>query len=135
MKKPFLFKTSFPFVQTPWPGTTPKAGLETNFVRPTVLGPSGTGLGISSPEIFFTSTPNPVRNNNTITYRVTSNGTDVKIYLYDVAGHRVKTILDAKRDVGIFTIKWSTADLQSGVYYLKVLADMQPQKIAKLIKL
>ncbi len=129
------FKTSFPFVQTPWPGTTAKAGLETNYVKPAILGPSGTGLGISSPEIFFTSAPNPVRNNNKITYRVTLDGTDVKIYLYDVAGHRVKTILDAKRNTGIYTINWSTSDLQSGVYYIKVLADMQPQKIAKLVKL
>ena len=127
------FKTSFPFVQTPWPGTTARAGFETNYTQPAILG--ATGLGISSPDVFFTSSPNPARNNNTIKYRVQANGTSVQILLYDAAGHKIKQLLDAKRDVGIYTINWSTADLQSGVYFLRVFADSQPQNLIKLIKL
>ncbi|MDQ6757165.1 MAG: DUF4331 family protein [Bacteroidota bacterium] len=129
------FKTSFPFVQTPWPGTTDKAGLETNYTKPAILGPSGTGLGISAPDVFFTSSPNPVKDHNTIYYRIQENGTNVQINLYDAAGHKVKTLLDTKKDTGIYNFRWNTSDLQSGVYFIKVLANTVPKGLVKLIKL
>jgi hypothetical protein len=129
------FKTNFPFEQTPWPGTTEKAGLETNYQRPAILAASGTGLGIASPGLFFTASPNPVRNNNTIMYRVQANGTQVRFDLYDAAGHKVKQLLDVKRDVGIYTLRWNVSDLQSGVYFIRAYENSNPQELYKLIKL
>jgi hypothetical protein len=129
------FKTTFPFVQTPWPGVTEKAGLQTNYVQPKILAPTATGLGISQPGIFFVSSPNPVRDHNTIKYRVLNNATDVKIYLVDALGHRVKNILEAKKDAGIYTLTWNPSDLQAGVYFISVIADDQPQNLVKLVKL
>ena len=129
------FKTSFPFVQTPWPGVTAKAGLQTNYVQPVVLAPSSTGLGIAPPDVFFISSPNPVRDHNTIKYRVLHNATDIKIYIVDALGHKVKILLEDKKDAGIFTINWNPGDLQAGVYFISVIADNQPQNLVKLVKL
>ena len=129
------FKTSFPFVQTPWPGVTAKAGLQTNYVQPAVLAPSSTGLGIAPPDVFFISSPNPVRDHNTIKYRVLHNATDIKIYIVDALGHKVKILLEDKKDAGIFTINWNPSDLQAGVYFISVTADNQPQNLVKLVKL
>ena len=129
------FKTVFPFVQTPWPGVTAKAGLQTNYVQPTVLAPTSTGLGISSPDVFFISSPNPVRDHNTIKYRVLNNATDIKISIIDALGHKVKILLETKKDAGIYTINWNPSDLQAGVYFISVIADNQPQNLVKLVKL
>lgn len=129
------FKTSFPFVQTPWPGVTEKAGKQTDYVQPKILSASSTGLGIAAPEVFFVSSPNPVRDHNTIKYRVQNNATDVKIFIIDALGHKVKILLDAKKDSGVYTINWNPSDLQAGVYFISVIADDQPQNLVKLVKL
>ena len=129
------FKTTFPFVQTPWPGITDRAGLEVNYTKPAILAASGTGLGIAAPDIFFTSSPNPVKDHNTIRYRIQENGTTVIINLYDVAGHRVKALLNVKKDIGVYNLNWNTSDLQAGAYFIKVSANSIPQGLVKLIKL
>jgi len=134
-KNDTTFKTSFPFVQTPWPGVTEKAGLQTNYVQPPILSATSSGLGIASPGVFFVSSPNPVRDHNTIKYRIENNATDIKIYIIDALGHRLKILLDAKKDAGIYTINWNPNDLQAGVYFISVLVDNQQQNIVKLIKL
>ena len=129
------FKTTFPFEQTPWPGTTQRAGKEVNFTQAQILQPSASGLGISSPGLFFISSPNPVRNNNTITYRVLDNTTNVQIFLVDALGRRVKNIFDARRDPGIFTVQWNASDLAAGVYFIRIMADGQAQNLQKIVKL
>ena len=129
------FKTSFPFVQAPWPGNTDRAGLETNYTQSAILAPSGSGLGISAPDLFFESYPIPARDHNTIKYRVQGNNTDVKLYLFDEAGHKVKVLLDAVKDAGIYNINWNTSDLQAGVYFIKAFVNNRPYTGVKLVKL
>lgn len=128
------FKTSFPFVQTPWPGVTQKAGLQTTYTQPALLGATSTGLGISTPEIFFTTSPNPIRDHNTIKYRILNNSTNVKIYVTDILGHKVKNLLEAKKDAGIYTLTWNPNNLQAGVYYINVTSDFA-QDFIKVVKL
>jgi len=134
-KNDTTFKTAFPFQQTPWPGTTEKAGQETNFQRPALLAPSGTGLGIASPGVFFVASPNPVRNNINIIYRVQANATDVKIFITDALGRKVRILLDAKKDAGNFPLRSNLSDLQSGVYFINVIVNDQPQSPFKFVKL
>ena len=134
-KNDTTFKTTFPFEQTPWPGTTQRAGKEVNFTQAQILQPSASGLGISSPNLFFISSPNPVRNTNTITYRVLGNPTNVQIFLVDALGRRVKNILEARKDPGIFTVQWNASDLAAGVYFIRIMADGQAQNLQKIVKL
>jgi hypothetical protein len=129
------FKTSYPYLQTPWPGTTDKAGLQTNYNKPAILAASSSGLGLSSPGVFYVASPNPVRNNINIIYRVQANATDVKIFITDALGRKMKILLDAKKDAGNYTIKSNLSDLQAGVYFINVIVDGQPQAPLSIVKL
>ena len=128
------FKTSFPFVQTPWPGNTDKAGVEQNYVKPAILAPSGTGLGLAFPGVVAISYPNPAKDNNTIKYRVALDKSQVQIGLFNSAGQRIRIMVDQQQNAGVYTVNWSTANLQRGVYIIKVISNAQQQTI-KLVKL
>ena len=129
------FKTSFPFVQTPWPGTTDKAGVEQNFTKPAILPPSSSGLGMAFPGIIALSYPNPAQDNNTIKYRVVSDNSFIQIYVYNAAGQRIKTLVNSYQNSGVYTLNWSTASLQRGAYFIKIFSVPYNFQTIKLLKL
>ena len=127
------FKTSFPFVQTPWPGVTDKAGLEYNYVKPAILAPSGTGLGLAFPGVVGITYPNPAKDANTIKYRVLFDGSDVSVIVFNSAGQRVRVLVNQTQGAGVYTVNWNTQGLQRGIYIIKIISNAQEQTL-KLVK-
>jgi len=64
--------------------------------------------------------PNPARTQATLRYAVPERQ-DVKIYLYDVLGRRVQTVVDGERE-GRHQRQLDTSRLASGVYFLRLRA-------------
>ena len=127
------FKTSFPFVQTPWPGTTDKAGQENNYVKPAILAPSSSGLGLAFPGVVGITYPNPAASVNTIKYRVLFDASDVSVIVFNSAGQRVRVLVSQTQAAGVYTVNWNTAGLQRGVYFIKIVSNAQEQTL-KLVK-
>jgi hypothetical protein len=65
--------------------------------------------------------PNPARTQATLRYAVPERQ-DVKIYLYDVLGRRVQTVVDGERE-GRHQRQLDTSRLASGVYFLRLRAE------------
>ena len=64
--------------------------------------------------------PNPVAGTATIDFGMDAPGT-VSIYVYDVAGHRVATLLErSTRGVGTGAVTFDGSELASGVYFLRM---------------
>jgi hypothetical protein len=68
--------------------------------------------------------PNPFRGRTSIPYAV-AEATEVDMVLYDVAGRRVRTLIEESHAPGWFLATWDGRDdggrtLGSGVYYLSV---------------
>ncbi|HEU4366463.1 MAG TPA: S8 family serine peptidase [Candidatus Krumholzibacteria bacterium] len=69
--------------------------------------------------------PNPVAGSATIDFGVAAPGT-VSIHVYDVAGHRVATLLDrSARPAGAGTVTFNTSKLASGVYFVRMESSTQ----------
>ena len=64
---------------------------------------------------------NPARTQATLRYAVPERQ-DVKIYLYDVLGRRVQTVVDGERE-GRHKQQLDTSRLASGVYFLRLRAE------------
>ena len=118
------FKTSFPYVASPWSGThicsctnnqssAPGLNLGSNEMASSKINSSG--LGLSTPEMFLSSFPNPSSNNNTIRYSLDA-ASQVKIIVYDMQGKLIKVLVDQKQDAGVYNVQWNTNDLASGTY-------------------
>tara|TARA_B100001750_G_C15428817_1_gene557027 strand:- start:547 stop:1263 length:717 start_codon:yes stop_codon:yes gene_type:complete len=68
--------------------------------------------------------PNPFNAETKVEFTLNRNS-DVKLYLYDMIGRRVRTLLDGEMTAGTHTINWSALDSQgrllpSGVYLIKL---------------
>jgi len=126
------YRTSFPYVQTPWSGVD--GGQAVAYTQPAILSPTVTGvLGISAPSVYMTTYPNPFTQQNVIKYRV-ENTTNVTIMLFDMSGRYVKTLLNQTKEEGDYTLNWSASDLNSGTYYARAMQNDLPVQTLKLVK-
>ncbi|HTE32194.1 MAG TPA: DUF4331 domain-containing protein, partial [Chryseolinea sp.] len=64
------FRTSFPYVQTPWPGNCNCAGLQTEFTQAPVLNIARVGVNVVNQQAFISTAPNPFSNSTMLRYRV-----------------------------------------------------------------
>jgi hypothetical protein len=133
------FKTSFPFVQTPWAGThicacdNPQQQLRKQ-TPVNALSFSNTGkLGLSAPEIFATTSPNPVVNANTIIYKVDALS-QVNITVYDVTGKPVKVLSNEKQEPGTYKIQWNAGGLAKGAYFVAISKNGSVKQTLPLVK-
>ena len=134
------FKTHFPFVQTPWPGThicdcdedqmKPKDQKHTmgNFPVTQKL-----GLGMAAPEVFATSSPNPVISNSTLQYKVDA-PSQITITVIDASGKAMKVLANKKQNAGTYTIQWNAASLTKGSYYISISKNGVVKQTLPLIK-
>ncbi|MEJ7739518.1 MAG: DUF4331 family protein [Chitinophagaceae bacterium] len=113
-----MFRSSFPYVQTPWPGTCDCAGQAVDYKQPDVLPPSVTRLGLSAPALFMSSSPNPFVSNTTISYRVEA-AARINLAVYDAAGNFRQTLVNKSHDAGTYTVNLNNTTLKSGVYFIK----------------
>ena len=114
------FKTTFPFVQTPWEGYG-KCG---NSALKTMTGltadpiTSGVGLNISSPSMLMAQNfPNPFNDYTTIKLRLLED-TKVNISVYEISGKKVAVLINQLKQKGTHNINLSAEYLNEGNYYV-----------------
>ncbi len=127
------FKTGFPYVQTPWPGTCNCAGKPTGYMQPPVLAPSSANLGIATPELSMTAAPNPFATTTTIRYRVASSSR-VVLQVYNAGGTLIRTLVNQNQEAGTYSVLLNTAELSNGVYIIKAVSDGEVKQSLRIVK-
>ena len=88
------------------------------------------GVDEINAEIKVSSFPNPVKDNTDITY-VLKESSPVTMALYNAIGKKVEEIIsNEKQNSGSHSVKISTANLSSGIYFLRLNSSVV--KICKL---
>ncbi len=78
--------------------------------------------------------PNPFNPVTTIPFKLTKAGF-VKVEIYNIAGHHIKTLVNGKRDSGRHIVRWNAANNPSGVYIVKMkTGDVIKQQKIMLLK-
>ncbi len=78
--------------------------------------------------------PNPFNPTTTITYDL-SVASPVSLHLYDLAGLRIRTLIEGNRQAGVHQTTFEAADLPSGLYFVRLEASGQvAMQKAMLIK-
>jgi hypothetical protein len=103
----------------------------TDHLSPFVLG-AGSVTGVPDGHVppafaLHANVPNPFNPITMISYDVPAGGARVSISIYDIAGRRVRTLLDEQRPAGVFSVQWNGEDdrgqrVASGVYFYRMRA-------------
>ena len=100
-------------------------------LSPFVIGAvTTTGVGDTSLPTSFAlhaNVPNPFNPTTTISYDVPRGGADVNIAIYDIAGRRVRELVNEHRTPGNWSVQWNGEDdrgqrVASGVYFYRMRA-------------
>jgi hypothetical protein len=132
------FKSSFPYVASPWAGThvcdcntnqstTAKVSVEQ------IQQKSFNGLGLSSPEMFLRSAPNPSKGITSIDYNVDALS-HVKLMAYDIQGKLIKVLVDKKLDAGVYSVDFDLSGLSPGTYFVAAVKNGVIKQTAKIVK-
>ncbi|MFA3784100.1 LamG-like jellyroll fold domain-containing protein [Melioribacteraceae bacterium 4301-Me] len=81
--------------------------------------------------------PNPFNSSTQIIYKV-SKRSNVKIYIYDILGRKIKSLLDDEKDKGIFNLWWDGKNdfgknVSSGTYICIMKSDENISKLKLLL--
>ncbi|AIZ64713.1 hypothetical protein PK28_15440 [Hymenobacter sp. DG25B] len=106
------FKTVYPYVQTPWRGTSVGSDIITANAAP-----GSSGLNMQAPLMALSQNyPNPFGGKTTFLYKVTVKA-PVTLYISDLTGKRVATLLQEEvRKPGTYELKWDASSLKKGLY-------------------
>ncbi len=128
-------KATFPYVQTPWSGTSKCSGEERAYDQPDILPPTMTTsvTGLDAPDVFAYNFPNPFKNTTTFRYRVRV-GSKVGIQIYDIKGKLLQTILNENLQPGEYQTDWNASKLPAGTYIAKITSDNSILQTVKLTK-
>jgi len=66
--------------------------------------------------------PNPFNPVTNINYGITKR-TQVKLFVYDINGRIIETLVDEIQSPGNYDVKWNALDYSSGIYFYKLNAD------------
>ncbi len=132
------FKKSFPVVAEPWAGThvcdcndaEKNAAIDMSSNRKVY---SGSPLTLSTPQVMATASPNPFTANSTIRYHL-DDESRISISVFDVTGKLVKVLVDKTLKSGTYTENWNGANLNKGVYYIKILKNGTLKQTMKVVK-
>lgn len=137
------FRTTFPYVQTPWPGTynwdcndmdqlAPGAApRETISMRRP--GRTVSTLGMAAPEVMLTATPNPVVGRTRITYRMKTEGA-TQVIISDAQGRRLKVFSNGKQAAGTYNLEWDASGQTGGFYFITIVQDGQVKQSVRVLK-
>ena len=138
------FKTSFPYVASPWPGTH-NCNCDENDVKNNNNNSTATemtakkaptsSLGLAAPEINMTSYPNPSNTaTNTIKYSLDA-PSQLRILVYDIQGRPLKTLVeDREHEAGVFYVQWDTDNLARGTYIVTAIKNGSVKQTIKVVK-
>ena len=125
-KNDTTFKTSFPFVQTPWRG----------FNGPLYVGPKSTvinNLNLSAKPTALSAFPSPFRRNVTFHYKVSAT-TNVTIRITDGIGRQVAVIKEGSKAAGDYYVQYVGNGLAAGTYYARLFTDTDKTESIGIIK-
>jgi hypothetical protein len=121
--------------------TTAEIGFLAEFVKS--IGWPATGPAVAAPETapsaaerFATIFPNPFRAQASVRFRLDESAA-VRIDVFDVAGRRVRTLLDRHLPRGNHIVDWDGTDaggraLAAGVYLTRLAVDGEPRRAEKV---
>jgi hypothetical protein len=132
------FKSSFPYVASPWAGThvcdcNTSQATTAKVSREQIQSKSFNGLGLSSPEIFMRSMPNPVKGKTSIDYSVDA-ASQIKIIAYDMQGKMIKVLVDRKHDAGTYSTDFDLSDLTQGTYLVAAVKNGMVKQTIKIVR-
>jgi hypothetical protein len=124
------FKSSFPYVQTPWSGFG-KCGS----TSPSTLSIYDYGMNLGAPALsMMQNYPNPFVESTTFKYHVAKSA-NVSIVVYDMNGKKIATVLDEQSSSGIFETVWKPENIKRGTYLAILnLNGKQVQRLRLIIK-
>jgi hypothetical protein len=102
----------------------------TDHLSPFVIGAgsvTAVGDGRALRCALYDAVPNPFNPQTTIRYDVVAGGAHVNISIFDVAGRRVRELVDERRAAGTWSVQWNGDDdhgqrVASGVYFYRMRA-------------
>jgi hypothetical protein len=135
------FKTSFPYVQTPWSGTNaccgvPAANNKNNTASNTPAPAEITkfdALEIAAPDIFIGAFPNPFVDNNIIRYHIETPSM-VRIDVYDEMGKLIRVLVNQNMDPGTYSVSWNASNLAKGVYFINATRNGNVKQSIRVVK-
>ena len=90
--------------------------LEVEYVRVYQSAPLSINEIDNSSSFRLINTPNPAKNYTIISYNLPDNE-DVKLYIHNVNGQLIQTLIEEKQTAGQYQIKWNLDNLLSGIYF------------------
>ena len=90
--------------------------LEVEYVRIYQSAPLSINEIDNSSSFGLINTPNPAKNYTIISYNLPDNA-DVKLYIHNVNGQLIQTLIEEKQTAGQYQIKWNLDNLLSGIYF------------------
>lgn len=90
--------------------------LEVEYVRVYQSAPLSINEIDNSSSFRLINTPNPAKNYTIISYNLLDNA-DVKLYIHNVNGQLIQTLIEEKQTAGQYQIKWNLDNLLSGIYF------------------
>ena len=85
-------------------------------------GPQGNEAAYRTGSILRECTPNPFSSTTSIRYEIASE-TRVRVTIYNAAGQRVATLVDARQEPGTYDVQWEASNLPNGVYMCRMETD------------
>lgn len=78
--------------------------------------------------------PNPFHQSTKIQYSLPKSGA-ITLTIYDITGRLVDTLVDEKKEPGVYQIQWEGKDLASGIYFYRLQAgDLKSTKKMVLLR-
>ncbi len=135
-KNDTTLRASFPYEQTPWSGKhncTCDFGSQTLARNAVNTFTETSTLGLASPELIASSSPNPMVNNNTVVYKLDADA-NVQIRVYNSLGQPVKTLANQRQSAGMHTLNWQAQNMIKGIYFIQLYKDGGLKQTIKVIK-
>lgn len=70
----------------------------------------------------FTPGPNPVRGTANIEYSVATEGTHVRLEVFDLSGRSIALLRDEEEPAGIHSVSWNASQVPAGLYFCRMIA-------------
>ncbi len=128
------FRTTFPFVQTPWRGTTNCLGKPYQYTQPAILSLGKIG-NYTNIQVNATAYPNPMTSYTNIEFEL-DQASEVTVQIMTLDAKTMSYVPSKNYGVkGTYTIPVNTAELAAGVYIAKLSITNSNGTSVKAIKL
>jgi hypothetical protein len=132
------FRYEFPYLQTPWTGTSACCGLgvtdssgKSNIIAPSQ--PPVSNLGLSAPVSVASASPNPFTSNLVIRYHLEVASNTI-VAIYDANGRMVKTLVNQKQNAGSYSVTWNASGQPTGVYFISTIINGKATQTLRIVK-